>query len=147
MTSEPKLSRLQKFILLEAAKTLPEVQEIVRRENGLRQGAIEIGWLRADSEPIKADNVAHISRQKVLKSYFNLSYRKRRFQGWVTDQDTDRIDATIEPIRYNRANATLYRAIRRLEARGLINRMNRFRAGLQLNEKGVVIAAELSRLD
>jgi hypothetical protein len=109
MTSEPKLSRLQEFILLEAAKTLPEVEGIFRRENDFRQGCVAIKWLRADFKPVEADNVAHISRQEILKNYFKLTYRKYRFQGWVTDQDTNRIDATIDPIRYDRANASLYR--------------------------------------
>jgi hypothetical protein len=144
MSSERKLSKLQKFILLEAAKTLPELEDIVRRENAWRRSGVAIGVIKADSKPVEATNVAHVTRQEILVNYFKLSWRKKRFMNWVTDLDTDRIDAESDPARYNRANATLYRAIRRLETRGLIRRMNRLRAGLQLTEKGIVVAAKLN---
>jgi Mn-dependent DtxR family transcriptional regulator len=146
MTSNPnaKLSKLQKFILVEAFKTLPEVDEIVRKHNAWMRGGVSIGVVKSELKPIEACNVGHIARNEILTQFFKLKLRKYRFQGWVTDTDTNRIDAeAVGRLAYNRANASLYRAIRRLEARGLIKRMTKKRGLLQLTEAGIAVAEKL----
>lgn len=101
-----------------------------------------IGLVKSAFKPIEPGDVSHITRNDILIGFFGLSLRKYRFNGWVTDEDTGRINRASDPSRYNGANATLYRAVRRLESRGLIRRMSK-RNGLQLTEKGIAVAKSL----
>jgi hypothetical protein len=134
-----KLSKLQKFILIEAAKALPTLEETARGLNAFRAP-----FTKPDTEPITPKDIPHVTRNEILIGFFSFPMRKKRFGGWVTDWDTDRIDAESDPDRYNRANAALYRAVRRLEMRGLIRRMSERRSGMQLTEKGIAVAKSLT---
>ncbi len=143
--STSKLSELQRFILIEAARSIPELEKRAEGENAWMRGCVEIGWLKPDFKPIEPRDLSHITRNAILTEFFKLSLRKHRFRQWITDSDTNRIDAeTAGPDRYNRANASLYRAVRRLEARGLIKRMSKRRAGLRLTEQGIAVATSLT---
>jgi hypothetical protein len=143
--STSKLSKLQRFILIEAAKSLPELEETATRMNAWREGGVALGVFKSGLKPIEPGNISHITRLFILTEFFQLSLRKHRFRKWITDSDTDRIDAeTAGRKRYNRANASLYRAVRRLEARGLLKRMSKRRAGLQLTEQGIAVANSLA---
>jgi hypothetical protein len=146
-----KLSKLQRFIMLEAAKSLPGLEEKAKKINEWRQGAVAIGFLKDGLKPIQPTDLPHITRNFILTNFFKLSLRTMRFGGQlaavygcrITDQDTDRIDAEAAGEQYNRANASLYRAIKRLEHRGLIRRMAKMRGDLQLTAKGIAVANEV----
>jgi hypothetical protein len=144
MNCEPKLSKLQKFILTEALKTLPEIPQIVRERNMDRAQLAAFGFLKPGAKvQIEPADVEHISRTSILTDYFKLTQRKRYILGEPTDWDTWRINTEKDPVRYNRASASAYRAIRRLEARGLITRMVKDRGNLQLTQKGIAVAESL----
>jgi hypothetical protein len=144
-----KLSKLQRFILLEAAKSLPALEEEAKKFTAWR----EVDAFKEGLKPIKAADLPHITRNFILINFFKLSWRKMRWGGrkakiWsgrITDQDTNRIDAEAAGERYNRANASLYRAIKRLEDRGLIRRMVKMRGGLQLTGQGIAVAELLAK--
>ena len=60
-----------------------------------------------------------------------------------TDSDTSQISAvSAGRARYNAANASLYRAVHRLEQRGLVIQMSKRRGDMQLTQKGI-LAAEM----
>jgi hypothetical protein len=77
-------------------------------------------------------DVSHITRNDVLTGFFNLTMRKHQIS-----------KAAAGRSRYNSANASLYRAIKRLENRGLILRMSKRRGGMQLTDKGIAVANSL----
>jgi hypothetical protein len=138
-----KLSKLQKFILLEAAKSLPGLEEEAKGLNRWRAPFVKQG-----TKPIEACDLSHITRTQILRRYFGLTLRKYRM--WLrtgsfeTDSDTSQISAAAAGrSRYNSANASLYRAIHRLEKRGLLIRMSKHRGHLQLTEKGIIAAEGL----
>jgi hypothetical protein len=85
-----KLSKLQKFILLEAAKSLPKLEEDARGLNAWRAPFIKPG-----TKPIEACDLSHITRTKILTKYFGFTMRKHRmwtFCGsFETDYDTGQI--------------------------------------------------------
>jgi hypothetical protein len=146
-----KLSKLQRFILLEAAKSLPGLEERAKGLNEWLSGAVAMGFLK-EFKPVRPSDLPHITRTFILINFFRLSLRKRRWGGQlaedcglsrITDQDTNRIDAEAAGKQYNRANASLYRAIKRLERRGLIRRMVNMRGDLQLTAEGVAVANAL----
>jgi hypothetical protein len=132
-----KLSKLQRFILLEAAESLPELEEEARKQNAWRKGAVAIGFLNPGFKPIQPGDISYITRNFILINFFKLSLRKKRWGG-------ECIDAEAAGKRYNRANASLYRAIKRLEDRGLIRRMAKKRGGLQLTTQGIAVAKLLA---
>jgi hypothetical protein len=68
-----KLSKLQKFILLEAAKSLPTLEEDARGLNGWRAPFVKPG-----TKPIEACDLSHITRTKILREFFQLTMRKHR---------------------------------------------------------------------
>jgi hypothetical protein len=141
-----KLSKLQKFILLEAAKSLPKLEEDARGLNAWRAPFIKPG-----TKPIEACDLSHITRTKILTKYFGFTMRKHRmwtFCGsFETDYDTGQISVkSAGRSRYNSANASLYRAMERLEKRGLIVRMRKHRGNMQLTEQGIIAAQMLRDL-
>ena len=134
------LSALQRYILSEAAKSLPGLEGRAKQANESRQGAVAMGFSRPDLKTIRPSDISHITRSYILIDFYKLTLRKYRFCGRVTDQETNRIGREIAwQRRYDRACSSLYRAIKRLEDWGLIRRMSDHR-GLQLTEKGIKVA-------
>ena len=142
-----RLSKLQRFILLEAAKSLPKLEEKAR---GIT--AWMAPFRKPGSKPFEASDLEHITRTEILTKFFKLTMRKHRmwtgkfFGSWETDSDTSQISASAAGrTRYN-SNASLYRAVRRLEQRGLIVRMPKQRGNMQLTQKGILAAEMLQSL-
>jgi hypothetical protein len=143
MSKTLKLSKLQRYILLEAAKSLPGLEERAKKANGSRQEGVSTEFVRPGSNPVQPSDLSHITRSYILIDFYKLTLRKYRFRGEVPERDTDRIDAQIaEQLRCDRANASLYRSTKQLEARGLIRRISK--GGLQLTEQGIRVARSLS---
>ena len=141
-----KLSKLQRYILLEAAKSLPGLKERAKKANASRQERVSTGFVRPGSNPVQPSDLSHITRSYILIDFYKITLRRYRFRGQVAERETDRIDAQIaEQLRYDRANASLYRSTKRLEARGLIRRMSK--GGLQLTEQGFRVARRLEQGD
>jgi hypothetical protein len=136
----PKLSKLQKFILTEAFKTWSKSEQNAEAAN------LIIARFKPGAVPIQPEALAHVSRNHILRTFFGLSLRKWRWQGVVDhDQVTNRIDReAAEQEVFNRANASLYRAFARLERRGLIKRMTK-RADWQLTQAGLEAASGLEQ--
>jgi hypothetical protein len=131
-----KLSKLQKFILKEAAASLPTLERTAHLLN------TAIRSLRAEAKPIEQSSLPHVTRNQILIRFFGLELKKDPLLG----EDTDRIDAQrAGEVRYNCAHASFYRALKRLEVRGLIKRMAR-RGDLQLTQEGITLAALLNPL-
>lgn len=141
-----KLSKLQRFILIEAAKSLPNLEKDARGLNAWRAPFVKPG-----TKPIEACDLSHITRTQILTKFFNLTMRKhrmwtdKRFDSFETDEDTSQISAAAAGrTRYNSANASLYRAVHRLEQRGLVIRMAKRRGDMQLTQQGILAADALA---
>jgi hypothetical protein len=149
-----KLSKLQKFILLEAAKCLPGLDE---RARTLTKMSVAFN---PEAKPFEVSQFEHITRTQILVGYFGFKMRKAVCFGGETDDHTEQISRRdVDPARYNTANAALYRAINRLEKRGLLMRMlpqkvgigygrwelRKRRGNMQLTEQGILAAAALVR--
>ena len=149
-----KLSKSQRFILLEAAKSLPGLEAEAKEVNQRLRSAVAIGILRPGFRSVEPSDLSHTTRDFIPINFFKLSSRKTRFGGRVaelygvriTDKDTNRIDAEAAGKQYNRANPSLYRAIKRLEQRGLIKRIAKPRGNLLLPAQGVAGAKALKTL-
>jgi hypothetical protein len=110
------------------------------KANELRQSAVAKGSSKPGLKPVRPSDLSHITRSSILIDFFKLPLRKYRFRGWVPERNADRMDAEIrEQLRQDSARTSLYRAIKRLEAYGLIRRMPEH-GGLQLTELGITVA-------
>jgi hypothetical protein len=137
MTPEPKLSKLQRWILTTAYNEITKsgsTQPTVREKSDPRWG--------------HKDRRSHLLSIEVLRDYFNMPVREqrgasghwlvidgaagRRIYPWMDGQPAD-------PKEANAARSSLSRALRRLEQRGLIDQ----RGEITLTPRGIEVAKEL----
>jgi hypothetical protein len=139
-----KLSKLQRFILTEAFKAWSTNEQTARMINPF------VARLKPDAAPIQAGDLAHISRIDILIAFFGLSLRKSRSR-WAQELGDDDVINRIDRQSagqevFNRANASLYRTLARLEQRGLIKRMAK-RSDWQLTPEGIEAKQMTKRSD
>jgi hypothetical protein len=157
--SQNKLSKLQRHILLDAlegyylAKKRSDNRALARAQADRRLAlkaspdALEVIWtprrggilFAGRDANLNLDNPPHLSRKRILESFYGF---------WTRETPTEVIDRAREGAkRYNSANASVYRAIRRLETRGLIRRMEGDGTQLQLTDSGIQTAQALALLE
>jgi hypothetical protein len=124
MGTEPKLSHLQRWIMVEAYKEIVKVGRVepTRRDNR--------AW---------PDSTVHFLRIDVLRDYFHLPVRFQYslYSGsghWVIDT------ANVAPGNANAARTALTRSLRRLKDRGLIS------DSITLTARGIEVAKRLGKL-
>ena len=121
MDTEPKLSHLQRWILVEAYKEIVKVGSVepTKRSN--------IAW---------PDLPAHLLRIEVLRDYFKLPVREHHKEFgdyyWVIDT------ANVAPAKANAARTALTRSLGRLKDRGLISN------SITLTARGIEVAKGLA---
>jgi hypothetical protein len=117
---QQKLSRLQRWILLEAYNEILEVGSEEPRK-----------YRRAGDLP-----PVHLLRVHILRDYFKLPLRTRRndyAHKWLVVDD-----AAVQPEKAKAARTSLSRSLRRLKIRGLIS------DAIGLTPRGIDLARELA---
>jgi hypothetical protein len=112
--------------------TLPKDPAELEQVYNPRTGTL---YLHLDLDSIRDPRCwEHLNAKWILITYFNF---------FIKDTPKEVIDRRRQEKAYNAATASLYRAIRRLEARGLIRRLPGRGSPLQLTTLGISIAQGL----
>jgi hypothetical protein len=139
--SQSRLSRLQRWILIEAHRGLATVEERAQKiEEGHREFVpliAEVSDKKPQTkylEPVDRNTMEHLTRLQILTGFFALPTREDRpFQ--IAAQ-------AAGAVKYNKASASCYRSLRRLEERDLLVKRDR---GYRLTAEGVRVATLISR--
>ena len=126
---EAKLSKLQRWILVAAYQKVEHLEPLT-----------PYGLYWEKREEVKYKNT--LTRHEILMGYFKLPDRKPR--SWPHARIIDR--KAVGYATFNKANASMTRALRRLVQRGLLQDGNRYSGRIQLEYEGINLARELKRL-
>jgi len=75
----PKLSKLQRYILLEAVKSLSGLAQRAEKANELRQGAVAKGLSKPGLKPVRPSDLSHITRSYILDRFLQTDSAKVSF--------------------------------------------------------------------
>jgi hypothetical protein len=124
MRSEEKLSRLQRWILLEAYRGI------------LKAGTEEPTKERIGPWITTHTTMVHLLRVDVFRDYFGLPVRKR--YKWTLSHNHLVLDGTVDLRKAHTARSALTRSLTRLKKRGLIS------DDITLTSRGIEVAKELA---